>query len=200
MSQITNAQRDLLARAAAAHDGTADLPEDAKISRPLIKKGLMISMPRADGPSRLILTAAGRVEVERQQPPTAPDDASQPPAGDAAAAPVIEPCAPHADHDDPAPRSEAATDPGGHREPEGAAPPTAAVRKGPPSGKLGQLAELLQRPKGATLDDMIAATGWQAHSVRGAMSGGLKKVFGYVIASDKTDGKRTYRITGQAQA
>ncbi len=34
-------------------------------------------------------------------------------------------------------------------------------------GKLGQLVRLLQRPDGATLDDMIAATGWQAHSVRG---------------------------------
>ncbi len=43
---------------------------------------------------------------------------------------------------------------------------------------------------------MTAATGWQAHSVRGAMSGALKKKLGLIIASEKTEAGRVYRIEG----
>lgn len=42
-------------------------------------------------------------------------------------------------------------------------------------GKLGQIIRLLQRAKGATIDDLTEATGWQAHPVRGAISGQLRK-------------------------
>ena len=69
-----------------------------------------------------------------------------------------------------------------------------------PGGKLGQLVGLLQRADGATLDDMIAATGWQAHSVRGAMSGSLKKKLGLDITSTKTEAGRVYRIEPGAGA
>ena len=47
---------------------------------------------------------------------------------------------------------------------------------------------------------MCTATGWQAHSVRGAMAGALKKKFGLVIASDPSDGGRVYRIAAEASA
>ncbi len=63
-----------------------------------------------------------------------------------------------------------------------------------PGGKLAVLAGLLSRPEGANLEAMMAATGWQAHSVRGAMSGGLKKGCGLVIDSEKTEGGRVWRI------
>ena len=54
---------------------------------------------------------------------------------------------------------------------------------------------LLQRANGATLDELVAATGWQAHTVRGAMSGALKKRLGLTIASEKVDNRgRVYRI------
>ncbi len=53
------------------------------------------------------------------------------------------------------------------------------------------LASMLVRVEGATLDQMIAATGWLPHTTRAAMSGLRKK--GYVIDSDKVDGVRTYR-------
>ncbi len=55
--------------------------------------------------------------------------------------------------------------------------------------------ELLKRPEGATVAAMTEATGWQAHSVRGAMSGSLKKQLGLTIVSTKTDETRIYRIT-----
>jgi len=63
-----------------------------------------------------------------------------------------------------------------------------------PSGKLGQVVELLRGPKGATVADLMTATGWQAHSVRGAIAGALKKKHGFTISSEKADGERRYRI------
>ena len=49
--------------------------------------------------------------------------------------------------------------------------------------KQGVLIRLLQRKSGATIDDIVAATGWQAHSVRGAISGVLKKKLGRLRCS-----------------
>ena len=57
--------------------------------------------------------------------------------------------------------------------------------------KRDQLAALLLRDDGATLDQMIAATGWLPHTTRAALTG-LRKA-GYAIDSDKIDGVRTYR-------
>jgi hypothetical protein len=53
------------------------------------------------------------------------------------------------------------------------------------------LAALVVRDEGATLDQMIAATGWLPHTTRAALTGLKKK--GYAISSDKVDGVRTYR-------
>lgn len=63
-----------------------------------------------------------------------------------------------------------------------------------PKGKIGTLVELLRRPGGATVEVMMAATGWQAHSVRGAMSGAVKKGLGLNVASEKSEAGRIYRI------
>jgi hypothetical protein len=70
-----------------------------------------------------------------------------------------------------------------------AAAPTAPSTK-PPSKQL-QLAALVVRDEGATLKQMIAATGWLPHTTRAALTGLKKK--GFVITSDKVDGVRTYR-------
>lgn len=71
---------------------------------------------------------------------------------------------------------------------------------GMPRGKLGAVVEMLRRPEGATVEALSAATGWQVHSVRGAMSGALKKKLGLAIISEKTDAGRVYRIQGEASA
>ncbi|KIN88267.1 DUF3489 domain-containing protein [Thauera sp. SWB20] len=55
--------------------------------------------------------------------------------------------------------------------------------------------EMLHRPEGATLAQICASTGWLAHTVRGALSGTLRKKLGLAIISEKrADGERTYRI------
>ena len=69
-----------------------------------------------------------------------------------------------------------------------------------PKGKLGAMLSLLLRSEGATLADMQNATGWQAHSVRGAMSGAIKKKLGFEISSDKTEAGRVYRASQGAGA
>ena len=54
---------------------------------------------------------------------------------------------------------------------------------------------MLRRPEGATIDQIAGATGWLAHTVRGAFAGALKKKLGLTITSEKAEGQaRTYRI------
>ena len=65
--------------------------------------------------------------------------------------------------------------------------------------KLDQLVTLLNQPGGVDLATMMTATGWQAHSVRGALAGSLRKK-GHQIISEKVDGLRTWRIEEQAAA
>ena len=60
-----------------------------------------------------------------------------------------------------------------------------------PRSKQQLLADLLVRDEGATLDEMISATGWQPHTTRAALTGLKKK--GYSLSSNKVDGVRTYR-------
>ncbi len=58
--------------------------------------------------------------------------------------------------------------------------------------------ELLRRPEGATLADIMSATGWMAHSVRGFISGSLGKKMGLTVESLKTsEGARAYRLNAQ---
>jgi hypothetical protein len=77
--------------------------------------------------------------------------------------------------------------------PSGGSDSLAAAPLGPPKppSKQQQLAALVVRDAGSTLDQMIAATGWLPHTARAALTGLKKK--GYVISSDKVDGVRIYR-------
>ncbi len=77
----------------------------------------------------------------------------------------------------------------------GAAP---SVRTGT---KQALLINLLSRRDGAAIDEIVAAIGWQAHSVRGAISGALKKKLGLTVTSEAVEGRgRVYRIVEQQGA
>jgi hypothetical protein len=161
MTHLTPNQIELLRAAAGADDGAVEATDDAKAVRALINRGLLIALPQAEGPSRLIITEAGRAAVEAPPAPTLePDRASE------------------FEHPTPETVTPAAT----------------------PKGKLGILVALLRGSDGATVAAMAAATGWQHHSVRGAMSGGLKKKLGYEIASEKTEAGRVYRLSRGGRA
>ena len=60
--------------------------------------------------------------------------------------------------------------------------------------KMAKVIALLQRPEGATLQAIMRATSWQTHSVRGFISGQLKKKLGLKVRSFQRDGERVYSI------
>ena len=67
-----------------------------------------------------------------------------------------------------------------------------AIRAGT---KQAQIIALLQRPEGATVAEMVEATGWLAHTVRGSISGALKKKLALPITAEKAEGRGpVYRL------
>jgi hypothetical protein len=60
--------------------------------------------------------------------------------------------------------------------------------------KKQRVLEMLRQPDGATLVELMAATEWQAHSVRGFLSGTLGKKMGLTVESAKRDKERVYSI------
>lgn len=81
--------------------------------------------------------------------------------------------------------------------PKKTAPRRAANGKKPEDTKTkaDSVIALLRRKNGATLPDLMQATAWQTHSVRGFISGTLKKRMGLTVTSEKrANGERRYRI------
>ncbi len=74
------------------------------------------------------------------------------------------------------------------------------AKKSPQKTKKQTCIDMLKRPKGASLAELQKITGWQAHSVRGFLSGTVKKMPGVALVTDIDEsGGRHYRIeTGKA--
>jgi hypothetical protein len=83
--------------------------------------------------------------------------------------------------------------PKGAKKAKGAKKPGGA-REG---SKTATVLEMLKRPGGATAEALLKATGWQAHSLRGFLSGTVGKKMGLAVISTKgDDGVRTYSVQG----
>lgn len=81
------------------------------------------------------------------------------------------------------------------------AKPEAIAAAHRPGTKQAQLIAMLQAPEGATIAEIAEATGWQHHSIRGAISGSLKKRLALEVTSEKVDGRgRVYRLAGHVDA
>lgn len=74
----------------------------------------------------------------------------------------------------------------------GVAPQAAPAPADKPRSKAALVLDLLRRDSGATLEQLVAATGWLPHTTRAALTGIKKK--GHSLRSDKVDGVRTYRV------
>jgi len=75
-----------------------------------------------------------------------------------------------------------------------AAKKAAGARDG---SKTGRILDLLKRPGGVTSKELMKATGWQPHSVRGFLSGTIGKKMGLTVVSSKgEDGERSYSVKG----
>ena len=70
----------------------------------------------------------------------------------------------------------------------------AAAAKAP--NKTSMVLDLLRRPEGASIEELVAATGWLPHTTRAALTGLKKK--GHALTSEKVEEVRRYRITGAA--
>ncbi|MBC9248337.1 DUF3489 domain-containing protein [Paracoccus sp. 11-3] len=81
------------------------------------------------------------------------------------------------------------------------AKPEAIAAAQRPGTKRAQLIAMLQAKDGATIAEIAEATGWQAHSIRGAISGSLKKKLGLTVTSEKlAERGRVYRLAGHFDA
>jgi Protein of unknown function (DUF3489) len=81
---------------------------------------------------------------------------------------------------------------GGSRKASKSKPKAHGIRA---DSKQAKLIEMLMRPKGASIDEIVTAFGWQPHTVRGAIAGALKRKLGLKVVSEKSEGRgRIYRI------
>jgi len=136
----------------------------------------------------LFITAAGAeaIGIEPEAVPYAFNEGTNSAGEPAVGAPA---------HADEAP---AAASPKRRGRPRKTAPTGADIapeRKTRDGTKQAQLIAMLRRKQGATIAQIVAATGWQPHTVRGAFAGALKKKLGLTVTSEKVEGgERVYRL------
>ena len=64
--------------------------------------------------------------------------------------------------------------------------------------KQARVIEMLMKPEGATIDDIMKTTDWQQHSVRGFFAGIIRKKLKLTLTSEAAEAGRIYKITGNA--
>lgn len=192
MTTLTETQSLVLSRAAQREGGIAlPLPERLKggaakrVVGPLIQKGLLEEVEvdlrscgqqvwRSTGDGHgvtLTITRAGLEVIGVETADSGPDAADEAPS-------------------DPIPAQDATAPDSADTLAASAAP--RAPREGT---KLAALVSLLRQPDGATMAEMTEATGWQQHTVRGALAASVKKKLGLEVVSDKPRGQdRRWRI------
>jgi hypothetical protein len=219
MTKLSNTQAVILSAAAQRDDGAVlPLPETLKLKGGAVSKvlgslkakGLIdhLGIPRGDDPPPLRITPAGvqaiGVETEDDTPEAAtPGDTGAKPA-DSGVRAVVAP--------DPATGADRAATPAKKgKAAKGKTNTTKATPAEKPTPRAGTkqalLIELLRRPDGATVEQIVEVSGWQKHTIRGAISGALKKKLGFTIEATRirevgankagAKGSTTvYRITG----
>ena len=167
-----------------------------KVMDSLRNRGLIRVLGGDGGPERVVITSEGMaaigVEADEDEAPAAADTAPTSAEADSAAeapAPATEPdVAPtpaksgRAKGKAKSKASRAAPAASGS-EADAQATPKPTPRAGT---KQALMIELLKRPEGATVEQIAEATGWQHHTIRGAISGALKKKLGLTVEATRT--------------
>jgi predicted ArsR family transcriptional regulator len=222
MTRLSDTQLVILTAAAQRADlSVLPLPDSLtlkggalnKVMDSLRNRGLIRVIGGDGGPERVVITSEGMaaigVEAQGDEAPTPADTA--PTAGEADGA--AQAAAARSEADD-APASRAGK-PARRKAKAPSAKETEAAPGGDPSAKptpragtkQARMIEMLRRPEGATVEQIAEATGWQHHTIRGAISGALKKKLGLTVESirirevgpNKTSARGSatvYRITG----
>jgi hypothetical protein len=219
MTKLSDTQAVILSAASQRDDGAVlPLPETLKIKGGAVDKvlgslkakGLIDHQgtPRGDDPPPLRITRAGLEAIGVETEDDASEGATPVHTGATSAdagAQAIGAAAPVTDSERAATRAKKGKAAKGKARVIKSAP---ATKSTPRAGtKQAQMIELLKRPEGATVEQIAAATGWQHHTIRGAISGALKKKLGLTVEATRTrevgpnkagaKGSSTvYRITG----
>jgi hypothetical protein len=187
MTKLSDTQLVILGAAAQRADlSVLPLPDSlklkggalAKVMDNLRNRGLIRVLDTDGGPERVVIASEGMaaigVETEDDEAPTsATESQAAPTAGEAGAA-----------GEGPAEADTAALPSAGERE---EAPDQPAAKPTPRGGtKQALMIDMLKRPEGATVGQIAAATGWQHHTIRGAISGSLKKKLGLTVEATRT--------------
>ena len=189
--KLTDTQTIILSAAAGRDDGSIHpLPATlrggavTKVTQALLRKGLIAEAPRRNGApigeANFAITAEGAlaINVEPGECPHLADTGAQAADGGREAEPAA---------DIPPKAKKAATGRNGANAP----------RKARAGTKQALVVEMLRRSEGATVDQIMEATGWQRHTVRGTFAGALKKKLGLAVTSEKVEGgARVYRVAG----
>jgi hypothetical protein len=178
MTYLSDAGRVVLSNAAQRDDlSVLPLPETLRIKGGAVKNVLAGLSKRGlirevqSEPQQFVITRDGMIRIGVE-----PDDASEAP--EAAAAQAAQEAIAEAPGDSTTDTEAADVAPDA-----GTAAPKPTVR---PGTKQALLIELLERPEGATADQIAQATGWQHHTIRGAISGALKKKLGLNVEATRT--------------
>jgi hypothetical protein len=198
MIRLSDTQLVILSAAAQRDDlSILPLPESLtlkggalnKVMDSLRNRGLIRVLGGDGGPERVVITSEGMAAIGVEADDDATEGATPADTGATSAA---------ADSatDTPAPASEAdgakkwaKTRPAKGKKATKTAPaagePTA--KPTPRAGtKQAQMIELLERAEGATVEQIAAVTGWQHHTIRGAISGALKRKLGLTVEATRT--------------
>jgi Protein of unknown function (DUF3489) len=204
MTRLSDTQLVVLSAAAQREDlSVLPLPDSLtlkggalnKVMDSLRNRGLIRVLGGDGGPERVVITSEGMAAIGVEA-----DDAEAPAAADTG------PTSAEADSaaDAPAPASEAdgakmrakarparskgkkaRTTARATSEPEAAGEPS--PKPTPRAGtKQAQMIEMLKRAEGATVEQIAAASGWQHHTIRGAISGALKKKLGLTVEATRS--------------
>jgi hypothetical protein len=197
MTKLSDAQAVILTAAAQRDDGAVlPLPESLRIKggavdkvlKSLKAKGLIDHQgaPRGDDPPPLRITRAGLEAIGVETEDDAPEGATPADTGATSAdggAQAIDAAAPVTEADGAATRAKRTAK-------AKAAKPGKAAPDEKPTPRTGTkqalMIEMLKRPEGATVEQIAAATGWQPHTIRGAISGALKKKLGLTVEATRT--------------
>jgi hypothetical protein len=211
MTKLSDTQLVILGAAAQRPDlSVLPLPDSlklkggalTKVMHSLRNRGLIRVLDTDGGPERVVITSEGMAAIGvEQEDDEAPAGATEPQAAPTSAEPGAA-----GEGSAEAAEADTAAKPAAS-EPE-AAPGQPAGKPIPRAGtKQAKMIEMLKRPEGATVEQIAAATGWQHHTIRGAISGALKKKLSLTVEATRTrevgpnktgakGSSTTYRIVG----
>jgi uncharacterized protein DUF3489 len=186
MTKLSDTQLVILGAAAQRADlSVLPLPDSlklkggalAKVMGSLRKRGLIRILGTDGGPERMVITSKGMAAIGVEQeddeaPAGAPEPDAAPTSAEGGTA-----------GEGPAEAHTAALPTAVERE---VAPDQPAAKPTPRGGtKQALMIDMLKRPEGATVEQIAAATGWQHHTIRGAISGALKRKLGLTVEATR---------------